>query len=101
MVRMVIMTFAVVTGLSWKHLVKTIGIKISHNAWTRWIKKVGLVTAESLERNRRNPDNKYECAQIDETAFGKRKYNWGARRRKGGVQWGLTIVEVDQLTGKR
>ena len=43
---------------------------------------------------------KYECAQIGETAFGKRKYERGARRRKGGVQWGLTKVKVDKLTRK-
>ena len=29
-----------------------------------------------------------------------RKYNRGSRVRKGEVQWGLTIVEVDPTTGK-
>ena len=59
-----------------------------------------MVCGESLERNRRNPANKFTNAQIDETAFGKRKWEKGRRQRKAGVQWGLTIVEVDEETNK-
>ena len=46
------------------------------------------------------PSNKYVFAQWDETAFGKRKNHRGARRRKFGVQWGLTCVSVDPSTMK-
>ena len=59
-----------------------------------------MVCAEQLERNRRDPENKYKLAQWDETAFGKRKYERGSRVRQRGVQWGLTVVEVDPLTNK-
>ena len=98
--KMVLVVYAVVTGLSYSHLVKHIGVKINKNTWTRYVKDVGMVCAEQLERNRRDPENKYKLAQWDETAFGKRKYERGPRVRQRGVQWGLTVVEVDPLTNK-
>ena len=61
---------------------------------------MGLVCGEFLERDSRDPNNRYSNAQIDETAFGQRKYKKGKRVRKHGIQWGLTFVEVDFRTGK-
>ena len=52
------------------------------NTWTRAIKDVGLVCGESLERNRRNPANKFTNAQIDETAFYKRKWEKAEESRR-------------------
>ena len=90
--------FAIVNGTSFPQYTDVFGFPLNKNTWTKTIKDVGLVVGEALERNRRNPDNKYKNAQIDETAFGKRKWEKGKRQRKGGVQWGLTIVEVDPVT---
>ena len=59
-----------------------------------------MVCGEALERNRRHPAEKYSLAQWDETAFGKRKYHRGSRVRNGGVQWALTAIQVDPITGK-
>ena len=98
--KMLLLVFCIVSGISYTHLVQHLGIDINKNTWTRYVKDVGLVCGEDLERNRRNPENKYECAQWDETAFGKRKYERGRRIRKRGVQWGLTAVNVDPITNK-
>ena len=57
-----------------------------------------MVCAKALERNQRDPSKKYKNAQANETAFRKRKYKRGSRRRKAGVQWGLTFVKVDPDT---
>ena len=54
---------------------KARGFKISSGTWTRYVKNVGMVLSEELERERRDPDNKYRLSQGDETAMGKRKYN--------------------------
>ena len=37
---------------------------------------------------------------VDEVAFGQRKYHRGRFERKGGVQWGITQVKVNPITGK-
>ena len=94
MVKMVMAVFSVVGGLSYKDVADSIGIDISKNTWTQWVKDEGMVCAEALERNRRDPGQRFEYAQWDETAFGKRKYRKGRRVRKYGVQWGLTAVKV-------
>ena len=73
LVKMVLIVFGIVTGMSYYQLVTNLGaIKISRRTWTRYIKLVGIVAGEHLERNRRDPSNKFGFAQIDETAFGKR-----------------------------
>ena len=90
--------YAIVTGISYKHLGAHLGVNINKNTWTRYLKDLGIVVGESLEKNRRT--KKYRYAQADEVAFGKRKYHWGSRRRKGGVQWAFTMVEVDPASGK-
>ena len=59
-----------------------------------------MVCAEALENNRCDLNKQYWNAQWDETAFGKRKYHRGARRRKTGVQWALTCVSVHPDTNK-
>ena len=98
-VKMFALTFAIVTGYSFMDLYM-FGIKVNKNTWTRYVKDVGLVAAEALERNRRNDSNRYANAQWDETACGRRKYHRGSRRRKAGVQWVLTCVNVDPITNK-
>ena len=75
-------------------------VPINKNTWTSYVKYIGMVCGESLERVRRDPGEKYYWAQWDETAFGKRKYHRGSRVRNGGVQWALTAIEVDPITGK-
>ena len=66
------MVHLIVTGCSYKLANTVLGLKISKNTWTRYIKDIGMVAGESLERNRREERNQYTLAQIDETAFGKR-----------------------------
>ena len=48
-------------------------IKVSPGTWTSYVKDVGMVFSEELER--RDPANKYWLAQWDESAVGKRKYD--------------------------
>ena len=91
---MILISFSIVNGIPLKHLTDVHGLKVSENTWTACVKDTGMVCAEYNERNRRDTNQKYQYAQIDETAFGKRKYNRGSRRRKPGVQWALTIVKV-------
>ena len=99
-VKMVTVTFAAVSGLSYQQFVGIFGVNINKNTWTQYVNDVGMVCAEALERNRRNIDKRYKYAMWDETAFGKRKYHRGSRRRKCDIQWGLTCVEVDPVTNK-
>ena len=89
------MAFAVVSGIPFKHLHTAYGFEVSKNTWTSYVKDVGVVCSEALERNRRDPNNKWDLAQWDECAFGKRKYNRGKRQRAFGIQWGLTGVLVN------
>ena len=56
-VKMVTVTFAAVSGLSYQHLVGMFGVKINKITWTQYVKDVGMVCAEALERNRRDIDN--------------------------------------------
>ena len=93
--RMVAIVYSIVSGISLNFVKSVLDIKLNKNTWTKYVKDVGMVVAEALEKNRRDPANKYEFAQWDETAFGRRKYHRGARRRKVGVQWGLTCVSID------
>ena len=46
-VKMVMVTFAAVSGLSYKHLVELFGVQINKNTWTQYIKDVGMVCAET------------------------------------------------------
>ena len=57
---------------------------------------MGTPGVEANERERRDPAFKYAHAQVDETAFGTRKYQRGARARKSGTQWALTCVDISQ-----
>ena len=77
LVEMVIIVFAIVAGVSYLHLCWSFGIYINKNTWTGYVKDVGLVCAEQLERNRRDPDCKWSYAQWDEVTFGKKKYGRG------------------------
>ena len=94
-VMMVNIVFSVVNGFSLSVLEQV--IHINKNTWSSYIQYVGIVLRETLERNRRDPEQKYELAQWDETAFGKRKYERGKRVRKAGVQWALTVVKFFTL----
>ena len=98
--RMLGLVWGVVEGFSYQLLTK-IRIPCNKNTFTGLVKDVGLVCAEALERNRRDPDCRYLHAQADETAFGRRKYRKGKRNRKPGVQWGLTILHYDPSTRPR
>ena len=79
--KMLLIVFTIVGGWSRKTL-KMCGVKVNKNTWTKYIKDVGMVCAESLEKNRRYVFKKYVNAQWDETAFDKRKYHRGSRRGK-------------------
>ena len=92
--KLLAVVYTISAGMSRSGLVDMFGLKLSKNTWTKYVKDVGMVCSEALERNRRDPTKKYSNAQWDETAFGKRKYNRGSRRRKEGAQWGETCVEV-------
>ena len=86
-------------SISFRNL-KAFGIRISPNTWTGYVRDVGMVLSEELERQRRDPANKFWLAQWDESACGKRKYNRGKRGRVGGAQWLLTCAEIDRVTAK-
>ena len=92
--RMMALVWGVVEGFSYQLLTK-IRIPCNKNTFTSFVKDVGMVCAEALERNHRDPDCRYLHAQADETAFGRRKYRKGKLVRKPGVQWGLTILHYD------
>ena len=98
--KMVMVVFAVVTGMSLVQFRKYSGVKINKNTWTRYVKDIGMVCAEDLERDRRDPNRRFWNAQYDESAFGNRKYERGKRVRLCGVQWALSCVDVDPDTGK-
>ena len=97
-VMMVNIVFSIIIGFSLSQLEQF--VDINKNTWSSYIQYVGIVLGETLERNRRDPEHKYELAQWDETAFGKRKYQRGKRVRKSGVQWALTVVKVNPVTNK-
>lgn len=96
--QMVLVVYCVIRGFSLE-ICNDI-IPINKNTWTSYVKYVGMVCGEALERIRRDPGEKYYWAQWDETAFGKRKYHRGSRVRNGGVQWALTAIQVDPISGK-
>ena len=50
---------------------KAMGIKVLAGTWTSYVKDVGMILSEDLERERRDPANKYSLAQWDEVAMGK------------------------------
>ena len=68
----VAMVHLIVMGVPFKMAKIVNGLKINKNTWTKYIKDVGMVLGEDLERKRRDDNNRYALAQIDETAFGKR-----------------------------
>ena len=72
--KMFAIVYAVVKGLSYQDLVEHIGIKVNKNTFTKYIRDVGLVVGEALERNRRTWGCHYRNGQSDEVAFGARKY---------------------------
>lgn len=92
--KMIALVWGVVEGFSYQQLAK-IRIPCNKNTYTGFVKDCGNVCAEALERNRRDPDARYDHAQADETAFGVRKYRKGRRVRKAGVQWALTLLHYD------
>ena len=80
MVRLVAVIFSIVTGISYKHLKKHLGVRLNKNTWTKYLKDLGLVVGEALERDRRT--KKYFYAQADKVAFGNASTTGavGARR---------------------
>ena len=96
--QMVLIVYCIILGFSLE-IINDI-VPINKNTWTSYVKYVGMVCGEALERVRRDPGHKYYWAQWDETAFGKHKYHRGSRVRNGGVQWALTAIQVDPITGK-
>ena len=70
--QMMSMMFIIVTGGSYLTVKTILRLKINKNTWTSYVKDVGMVVGEALERNRRDDRNRYSLAQWDETAFGKR-----------------------------
>ena len=70
--KMVALVFAITTGVSYRSLCE-VGIRVAKNTWTRYLKDVGMVLSEHLERERRDPENKYWYAQWDEVVMGKRQ----------------------------
>ena len=66
-VRMLAVVYGIACGISGTILSKHIGITIGKNAFICYIKDVGMVCAEALERNRRDPSKKHKNAQADET----------------------------------
>ena len=60
--------FAIITGVSYKSL-RSMGKKVSVGPWTRYVKECGMFLSDTMERNRRNPANKYRLAQPDKVAI--------------------------------
>ena len=95
---MLMLIYGIVEGIPYK-MMHHFGLQINKDTYTSYVKDVGYLIAEELERDRRNPLNQFLNAKADEVAFGTRKYYRGRRVRKHtGVQWGLTIVEVCPVT---
>ena len=69
---MMAVVFDITTGVSYRNL-KAMGIKVSTGTWTSYIKYVGMILSEELERERRDPANKYWLTQWDESVMRKRK----------------------------
>ena len=74
---MVLVVFPIFTGISFVHLTRDLGIKVSKNTWTRYMKDVDIVCGEDLEQDRWDPNCKWCNTQWDETTFIKKKYGWG------------------------
>ena len=51
-----------ILGVSYRKL-KAMGIKVSPGTWTSYVKDVRIILFEKLERERRDPANKYLLAQ--------------------------------------
>ena len=66
---------------------------INKNTWSVYVKTVGMILGEEKEIERRA--RKYKIAQLDETAFGTRKHHRGKRPRLLGIQWALTMLEIN------
>ena len=98
--KMFAIVYAIVKGLSYKALAEHIGININKNTYTKYGRDVGLVVGEALEKDRKTWGCKFRNAQSDEVSFRGRKHCKGRRVRNRGIQWGLTIVEVDEVTKK-
>ena len=50
--KMVLITFTIISGLTYVNLVQHLGVDINKNTWTRYVKDVGLVCAEALEKSK-------------------------------------------------
>ena len=69
---MMAVVFAIITMVSFINL-KAMGIKVAAGTWTSYVKDVGIILSEELERERRDPANKYWLTQWDESVMRKRK----------------------------
>ena len=72
---MVLLVYSIAMGFPLK-MIREITY-ISSRTYTAYVKYVGTVCSDRLERSRRDPEKKYEISQWDETAFGRRKYDRG------------------------
>ena len=71
-VSLMMVVFGISCGFSFIHLTDHTGFKLNKNTWTRFIKLIGYVAAETLEKARKDPANKWANAQFNKTAFGRR-----------------------------
>ena len=71
-VKQMFVVFSISSGFSFKHVMDHIGFVMNKNTWTKYVKRLGLISAELLQRVRQDPSNKWMNAQFDETAFGTR-----------------------------
>ena len=71
-VRSVLTVFYISTGMSYSYARRHNGLRLNKNTWTDYTKLIGLIAGEHNHSECTDPNNKWNYAQFDETAFGKR-----------------------------
>ena len=71
-VRSVLVEFCISSGMSNAYATRHLGLTLNKNTWTDYTKLIGLISGEHNHSNRTGPANKWEYAQFDEIAFGRR-----------------------------
>ena len=69
---MIFVIYCIATGCSYAYATRHVGMSLGKNTWTVYVKLLGIIAGEFLESIRRDPDFKWNKAQFDETAFGRR-----------------------------